>query len=235
MNKREIRQLVHTIRRDLNLRKLPIDLDDLAQKLNIKVIYESLKSEGYFINYNNKLYIFLNKDSINRARQRFTFAHEIGHRLLHKDSSILQRRDMTGNSFLIRELKSLEDEANYFAAELLCPTPFLEKNLPIDKSITMKFIEAVARKTDISIHAAAIKCIENSKTANEVLLFFDQYGEFSWFCSADTEYDYRDFPKSLDFIEDFLLGMYEKHNVEQKHVEEYGTLVLIAGNKIQKI
>lgn len=62
------------------------------------------------------------------TRQRFTIAHELGHLLLHGSRSVIVdthvfRRDQTSSMGTETE----EREANGFAAELLMPSVFVER------------------------------------------------------------------------------------------------------------
>lgn len=69
--------------------------------------------------------------SESEVRRRFTIAHELGHYLLHKDSSIYYDRPQIlfrdGNSSSGYDKK--EREANRFAASLLMPKFMLTKSL----------------------------------------------------------------------------------------------------------
>ncbi len=62
--------------------------------------------------------IFVRKQNAD-SRQTFTLAHELGHLLLHKSSSIDDEHD-------IRSSDGVEREANSFAANFLVPERFLE-------------------------------------------------------------------------------------------------------------
>ena len=68
------------------------------------------------------------------TRQRFTIAHELGHFLLHRYDAENLHVDYTFRVKLRDDLSSQgtdieEREANYFAAELLMPVDFLERDL----------------------------------------------------------------------------------------------------------
>jgi len=109
---------------------LPVNVESVADKLGIKLVYEEMPDDisGF---------IDLSKDpsvcAINRRqhfnRQRFTIAHEIGHFRLHRNSEKL----FVDKGFLYRDADSssgeveLEREANAFAAELLMPKVLLSE------------------------------------------------------------------------------------------------------------
>ena len=124
-NKRyeEIKKEVSVLLEEYNVKKLPIDVFQLAEDMNIKIKYASqmlLKnpdlSEYYFFTlpdsylyYNidtQKFYVYLNDISNSEKRQRFSLAHEIMHiRLAHTSQNLKN-----------------EAEANFGATYLLAPT-----------------------------------------------------------------------------------------------------------------
>lgn len=229
MIKSDISEIVNKCYKYYDL-SYPVDLNELSKKLSIKVLHTDLDSEGYFINKSGKLYILLRQNTIDVERQRFTFAHEIGHALLHADSSIISvdaNKDKYFN--YVKELDTIEKQANYFASELLCPSKNLKNELP-NKTLTFSFIDRIADKYQISRQTAAIKCVEHSKTENELLIFYDENHEIKWFVSKDTELNYNDIPNDLANIESFIESYYD--NLEQNDsyfVDGYGTTVLLSG------
>lgn len=104
---------------------VPVDLDDLAKKLDVTISIGSLDAmSGFAYQKDGKRVIGVNKDE-GELRQRFTIAHEFGHMLLHGDRNILY--DKKADFTFFRDdnsstgLHSHEMEANAFAAELLMP------------------------------------------------------------------------------------------------------------------
>ena len=208
----------------------PVDLYELSKRLSIKVLNTDLDSEGYFINKHGKLYILLRKNSIDDKRKRFTFAHEIGHALLHADSSII-RVDANKDKYFnyTKELDTIEKQANYFASELLCPSKNLKKELP-NRTLTFEFIDRIADKYQISRQTAAIKCVEHSKTENELLIFYDENNEIRWYVSQDSELKYMDLPNDLANVESFMEEYYDHLELYDSYlVHGYGTTVLLSG------
>ena len=105
---------------------LPVNIESIAQKLNINVLtlnpfapehngvsgLAEIKDNGKFI-YSNSF------DS--ERRKRFTLAHELGHHMLgHVTPSNPMFRDNV-NSFSSSSNSWLETQANEFAAEMLMP------------------------------------------------------------------------------------------------------------------
>lgn len=98
-----------------------LKLDDIAADNNIEVFYEDLPSteSGYFKKVGDECIIGINKKH-NRKRQRFTFAHELGHFFLHRDK--IDNVELHDEIFYrIENTSSIEYAANEFAARLLMP------------------------------------------------------------------------------------------------------------------
>jgi len=121
------------------IRKHPVPVEEIAQKLGATVTYQPFDSKdnlsGVLFKEQNNIKIAVNS-SDPPARQRFTIAHECGHLVLkHKgdifvDQTIRLQRD--GNSGLAAD--PLEIEANGFAAELLMPRNWVLKEF--EKRVT---------------------------------------------------------------------------------------------------
>ena len=132
-NIREIKEEVKKLFNEFGLPTLPIDLTTLAKKLNIAVQYEDLDSDisGFLVIRNEKSIIALNKKH-SKNRQRFTFAHEIGHYRLHRnlgeEQLFLQKKLTYFKSEKYSKDANMEKEANQFAAHLLMPKEVI-KNL----------------------------------------------------------------------------------------------------------
>lgn len=87
---------------------------ELADYLNIAIIFEPLGSiNGYYNKQLRMKQIHINSE-LDRHTQVFTAAHELGHALLHPNANTLFLRNNTGLN-----LNKYEIEANKFAMELL--------------------------------------------------------------------------------------------------------------------
>jgi Zn-dependent peptidase ImmA (M78 family) len=116
----------------LEIASIPIDVETIAELLDIRVVFESLPYETSSVlirEGDGKRVIGVNARH-SRKRQRFSVAHEIGHATLHLDD---EPRD-DGEAAVSRPLEVLfrdglassgtsgiEIEANTFAANLLMP------------------------------------------------------------------------------------------------------------------
>lgn len=99
----------------------PVRLNDIVQHYSIPVKEADLEIDGCARMDSEGTCFILYKNSVSRARQRFTVAHELGHiRLEH----ISFNGDTSQHSS-----KAQEQEANAFAAELLVPSADLRQFL----------------------------------------------------------------------------------------------------------
>jgi Zn-dependent peptidase ImmA (M78 family) len=145
--------------------RTPVPVEKLAKLIGASVRYESFAEGKLYGMVHQKpdgtIIIGVNgKDA--PTRQRFTIAHEIGHVLLHKNEKLhIDERSPIG----FRDHKSSmaiddhEIEANQFAAELLMPGSFLEKDvrqLPADIELN-EAIARLAHKYVVSVEAMTIR------------------------------------------------------------------------------
>lgn len=121
----------------INLIDLEINLCDIAKELGISYIYTELPTNDQlgYLEVNTGT-IYLKSLGNNYHRDRFTFAHEIGHYQLHLllfrqyDYTSVGENNSTinlGATVIKGELKWIEHHANYFAACLLMPKTLVIK------------------------------------------------------------------------------------------------------------
>jgi Zn-dependent peptidase ImmA (M78 family) len=110
----------------------PIDLDLIAQHLNVPIHSEPLPKDisGFLHRDGTKALIVVNSKH-SKARRRFTIAHELGHLIFdHKPDQV-----HVDKGFIIKFRADAkvsdpeETQANYSAATLLMPEPMLRKDL----------------------------------------------------------------------------------------------------------
>ena len=142
---------------------LPIDIQAIIQAHKIAIRKQPLEDavSGILVVKNGHATIGVN-ESHHPNRQRFTLAHELGHFLLHGDSSSVFidaspvfYRDETSSE----GSKLLEIEANAFAAELLMPESMLRKvttNQPLD-AFDEGAVRRLAAQFGVSTQAITIR------------------------------------------------------------------------------
>lgn len=118
---------------ECGITELPINLGNIADFYNIKVILYSdtnltqlfqkdvLSGDGFIASNNDKKQIYINDKINNRNRRRFTLAHELGHGILNHDIGTIHYR----NSEIDSQTDMQELEANVFARDILMPATVL--------------------------------------------------------------------------------------------------------------
>lgn len=135
-----------------NNESLPIPVELIAMRLNINVIASDLGEEisGLLVIEDDKTVIGYNKTE-SKVRNRFTIAHELGHFILHKNSSdlfvdkhfkVLFRSTKQDNESLL--IRKQEHEANEFAACLLMPAKMVEAEM---SKLGIEYIDAYDEAT----------------------------------------------------------------------------------------
>lgn len=120
---------------DFSIKKAPINLDEIAERKGIRVVYsDALQKDdisGMMYHDDGCPVIVINK-SHGTERKRFTFAHELGHYHLHQSGNFVDREN--NNKVNFRNSRSglaidnKEIEANTFAANLLMPKELLRES-----------------------------------------------------------------------------------------------------------
>lgn len=122
-----------------NLSGPPLDVQRLAQELGIKLTKSDLGVDcsGVLVKRGDSAVVAVNWEH-HSNRQRFTIAHEIGHFVLHKNGTYVDRstsaffRNAESGSGTVKE----EREANRFAAALLMPAAWIERAIS-DSSLNL--------------------------------------------------------------------------------------------------
>lgn len=161
VRRKMIRRIVEELLNKHHIKEPPVDVEKICETHGLSVIRKDVESiSGFIVRNDGKAVIGVNSSNV-PARQRFTIAHELGHYLLHTPSTDDIHVD---SGFEVRfrdELSSQgtdksEQEANFFAAELLMPQKFLEADLRnigkidlVDGEI-LGFLENLANKYKVS-------------------------------------------------------------------------------------
>jgi Zn-dependent peptidase ImmA (M78 family) len=116
---------------ELGITELPVPVERIARQLGAELTYEPFDGDvsGMLYREAESQPPVIGVNSRQAAtRQRFTVAHEIGHLMLHKGQPVFVDSFLRVNW---RAGKSGRDEveANAFAAELLMPRRFIEREI----------------------------------------------------------------------------------------------------------
>jgi IrrE N-terminal-like domain len=106
----------------------------------------------------NKWSILLNDRTENKRRQRFTFAHELGHYMCHTH---LQDRFEDSTTSLNDFKSSIESEANLFASWLLMPANVLRQEFE-QRQWTAEVLCEIGTRFECSLQASALRYVKLS-------------------------------------------------------------------------
>jgi Zn-dependent peptidase ImmA (M78 family) len=169
IRRKQIRQVVEALLDKYKIAHGAVPVDEIARLLGIEIKLDKVDDglSGFIVRdkHSKKAVIGANR-SHHPNRQRFTIAHELGHFLLH--SGHVVHLDETPTAFRVN-LRSAESakgednderEANLFAAELLMPARFLEKDLrgkDLELLVESDYLERLARKYGVSVQALTFR------------------------------------------------------------------------------
>lgn len=174
-----------------------IDLSSICDHFAIEIICKSLIGEGYLVRDKGNKLLFVNRNIRNNGKKRFVIAHELGHYFLHPEEMIQLCKGISEVFNRTDIISRTEYEANQFASELLLPAKFVQAELDNTK-ITFKKIRDIAEKYGCSITTTVIKCIENSKSEDEILLCYKK-NSLQWHATADKDITLKDLPSVAPF------------------------------------
>lgn len=132
VSSKKIEKIATDLLKSNKVLKIPIDLELLAHRLDLKVDYSDLGDDvsGLIVMNENGGSIGINEDHP-LVRQRFSLAHEIGHFILHREDKELFIDKKYTTVFRDETSSSGEDkyeiQANAFAAALLMPKVKIKK------------------------------------------------------------------------------------------------------------
>lgn len=120
------------------------------EKRGVRVVFKVLHFwAGVLFSLKGNWFCYINSRSPSKT-QKWTLAHELGHLILHQDSSSL----FTDGIFPAAE-EDAEWQANRFAAELLMPKNFVVKALQGNSQDDLKKVIEVSQAFDVPVSAAA--------------------------------------------------------------------------------
>lgn len=107
----------------------PINPVTIARDMGVKVYFVKLSAQhqnvsGFYDSADDAIYV--NKDEYAK-RKTFTIAHELGHRVLHREWASSNDYRVLLRDQSLQTVDAKEQEANAFAANLLVPTQMLAK------------------------------------------------------------------------------------------------------------
>lgn len=156
----KIQAIVGGLLADNGVAKAPVPLERIAKACGVRIYVNSLEGDlsGFLYRDKKEAVIGINTHH-SSARQNFTLAHELAHFLLHdkeqfhvdREFRIRLRDDISSQG-----TDEAEREANFFAASLLMPREFIEKDLMVVESVDLfddGLLRNLARKYGVSTQA----------------------------------------------------------------------------------
>lgn len=146
---------------------------------DLGAIVREPKTDRYIIYYNDM--------KNNQGLARFTIAHELGHYFLGH-FNLLTKKVLNRGGFTLKQYKALENEANCFARNLLCPI-LLYKKVPKN---SLTFIWDVMEVFNISYEAAVIRDKLSSLDIRQIRLehvrYFNTYKMPYYICCCHCKH-----------------------------------------------
>lgn len=167
IRRKRIERLADEVLERCGVDTVPVPIEAIAAKHNIQIRLSPLETDisGFLFRDRPGTVIGLNSSQA-KVRQRFTVAHEVGHFLLHQEETL--HVDRQGVFARLRSNRSSEGsdpeeiEANHFAASILMPARFLERDLGASRHIDSdddEFIARLAKRYEVSSQAMLIRLI----------------------------------------------------------------------------
>lgn len=168
-------------------------LEKILEEEDIELFYDSYGDafDGMTIYDKDKFYIHINTFRGNRPntnRARFTIAHELGHYFLDKHRIGLKKGLLSPHLSVndVNAYTKIENEANYFASNLLMPEKkFL--SMIQNKKFNFDLVKTISKEFNTSITATAIRF---SDIGNQpLMLVYCENGIIKWkWNSRDFQY-----------------------------------------------
>ena len=149
--------------------------------------------DGILEHDSNKFHIYLNTQSIqssDKARLRFSFAHELGHYFIDEHRNALKKGKSLHKSYYRFLRKNIvEIEADHFASNLLMPTSRF-KQFAQTKRFDFSVIDSLTKEFGTSLSATLLKFIETDIYPIMVVFSKNNIIEHYW---ASHDFPYKFF------------------------------------------
>lgn len=158
----KIERMVESLLRQSGELAPPVHIERIVRRCGLEIRSGDLKDvSGLIVRSAGTAIIGVNSTQ-SRVRQRFTIAHEFGHYLLHeglthhvdKDYRVNFRSDESSRATNVDEI-----EANFFAASILMPREFLDRDNAIDAIDSDVRVAELAKLYDVSRHAMSLRLV----------------------------------------------------------------------------
>ncbi|MEO8630213.1 MAG: ImmA/IrrE family metallo-endopeptidase [Betaproteobacteria bacterium] len=160
IRKRKIQVMVEVLLAENGITEAPVPVLKIAQAKGARIHMDSLEGDLSGFLYRDKEVAVIGVNTRHASvRQNFTISHELGHLLLHDQEQLHVDRDFRvrlRDDVSRKGTDEAEKEANFFAASLLMPKAFLEKDLANEEFVDLlddAFLRGLSRKYGVSTQA----------------------------------------------------------------------------------
>jgi Zn-dependent peptidase ImmA (M78 family) len=151
---------VRTLLAKSGVSEAPVPVAKIAKAKGARIFFDSLEGDlsGFLYRDTKQAVIGVNTRH-HSVRQNFTIGHELGHLLLHDQEQLHVDREFRvrlRNDESSKGTDESEREANLFAASLLMPKKFLEKDLAKEDYVDLlddELLHTLGRKYGVSTQA----------------------------------------------------------------------------------
>lgn len=172
IRRKHVRTLVEQLLEKFNIKKAAVPVETIVESLGIEVRKEAVDQDlsGFLLRIADQGKAIIGVNAAHPPnRVRFTLAHELGHFLLHEGETVHYDGKRLGYTVSLRNAQSSmgiddnEQEANLFAAELLMPAKFLEKDLQdlrgkdMDLMDDSEALTELAQRYEVSVQALTFR------------------------------------------------------------------------------
>lgn len=157
-------------------------LEAIADDLGVEVVEGPLAGAiARLVRLEDRGLIRVSDGVTNRARRRFCIAHELGHFVLrHSDLGWLGCADKEMNDF---GSKSIETQANAFAAELLLPESLVKPRCDV-ATVNLRPVRKLAEEFDTSVTSTAIRFVQFCPEMCAIV--FSRENRVAWSVGSDS-------------------------------------------------
>jgi hypothetical protein len=152
-------RLIHDYLGDAPADSIPIPIEQIAEHVGVRrVVRTTLPHSGRLIPVNGRYVVEINSRE-DRARQRFTLAHELGHIVISNTQGEMQEESV---QFLRCERDNfIEKLCDKIAGRMLMPDQFVRSELE-KVDLTLPVLSRLAKFFGVSLSAIAVRLTEVS-------------------------------------------------------------------------
>lgn len=173
-----------------NIEGTRVNLLKIAEDRNITYSYNDYGEffDGMLEYSENEFHIFINEKNRTDRRQRFTFAHELGHYFIdeHRNALISGSIVPHGSQTNFSSNLEIEREADLFASNLIMPESIFRAELKRTK-FSLKSVYRFSEHFEISLTAGAVRMI-NTDLRPSALLKWTKAG-LDWKLLSNSLYE----------------------------------------------